>query len=542
MSFIYLYSFVLALCLSHVFIPILIRYSGQWGLVDDPADSARKLHERVIPRSGGIGIVMAAAIAVLFLLPADQTLTSYILASLAIAGFGLLDDIVELKPSQKILGQAVGVLIAMSGGMLFTDLPLLGSSPDWAVHLVTFVFVLAVINGVNFSDGMDGLAAGTALMALVLIFVLAVEAGNVQVAVVSLAIAAAILGFLRFNTHPAAIFMGDAGSQFLGFSLAWLAITVSQEGFTGISPLMPVIILGIPVMDILQVVPVRLYKHLPLPGPDREHFHHQVAKLGFHQNEVVAIIYLLQAILLSCAFVYRYTEDIELLAFYSIFIIVVLGLLLLANASRWTVRPVDAISEPAYVNRSRLFRRLGELHPYTAPILGALITGFFFCFSILSSELTDTQVYLIFWWAVLLLGLYLVNGRQFPLAIGRLASYSATIVLVWGTAVSTVGWPYGTYVDASLAVLAVALLLSIRITRKRYFRLTNGDLLVLLAFAVLSPLLLQELGQASQIVSTVTRLFVLLYACEYVLARGEKSRAQLTLVAVMALAMCLLHL
>ncbi len=110
--------------------------------------------------------------------------------------------------------------------------------------------------------------------------------------------------------------MGDAGSQFLGFSVAWLAITVSQTETSTLTPLMPLLILGIPIMDVLQVICVRIKKKLPLPGPDKEHFHHQIGKLGLPQNGVVAAIYLLQLILLSGAFLMQHDSDATVLGFY----------------------------------------------------------------------------------------------------------------------------------------------------------------------------------------------------------------------------------
>lgn len=528
--------------MSHIFTPFLIRYSARWGLVDDPTGSARKLHKQVIPRSGGLGIVMAAAVAVLFLLPIDQTLSSFVAASLVIAGFGLLDDIVELNPLQKIGGQALGVAIAMAGGMLLTDLPFLGDAPDWVTQLVTFMFVLAVINGVNFSDGMDGLAAGTALMGLVLIFALAVEAGDTRAAVISLAVAAAILGFLRFNTHPAVIFMGDAGSQFLGFSLAWLAITMSQGDSGTVSTLMPVLILGIPVMDILQVVPVRVWKRLPLPGPDKEHFHHQVAKLGFHQNEVVAIIYLLQTILLCSAYVYRSAADIVLLAFYVAFMASVLGVLLFAHLKHWTFRSLEADVGSGYRRRSKLFRYLGELHPYSGTFIAAIVASHLIIFCVLSKDFTAYQVYACVGWAAALLAGFLIWRERWSLGIGRVSSFSASIILVWGVTRSMEVWPHRLYIDASLALLALLLLVAIRTTRRSYFRLTNGDLIVALAFVALGPLLLLELGHVSLVMSMVFRFFVLFYACEYLLARGERTRNQLTAVSITALAISVIHL
>jgi UDP-GlcNAc:undecaprenyl-phosphate GlcNAc-1-phosphate transferase len=159
-----------------------------------------------MPRSGGLGIIIPTAIAILVVLPWDDSVLSFLFGSLVIVGFGLLDDVIELKPIQKLVGQALGVTLAMVGGMIISNVPFIDNAPTWISYALTFVFVMAVINGVNFSDGMDGLAAGTTLMALVVIFLLAVEGSNVQVAIIAASICAALVGFLRFNTHPATIF------------------------------------------------------------------------------------------------------------------------------------------------------------------------------------------------------------------------------------------------------------------------------------------------------------------------------------------------
>ncbi|MEM1152965.1 MAG: MraY family glycosyltransferase [Pseudomonadota bacterium] len=533
-------SFLLSLVLSLLLIPLLIKHSARLNLVDDPVGSARKLHEAPMPRSGGLGIIMAAAVALLIMLPLDESLFSFLLACLVIIGFGLLDDIVELKPVQKLAGQALGIVIAMAGGMVIGEVPLLPDSPDWFCYALTFVFVLGVINGVNFSDGMDGLAAGTTLMALLLIFVLATEANNNQVATIALAVSAALIGFLRFNTHPASIFMGDAGSQFLGFVVAWLAIAVSQAESAPITTLMPLLILGIPVMDILQVVPVRIKKKLPLPGPDREHFHHQIAKLGFYQYEVVAIIYVLQAVLLGSAYVLRYGYDPVIFLLYLAFVATILGLIYYGHSSGWRIR--DPLVHASKDRRNRIFRKLGELHTISGKFYGAAIAVALALAALASNELPSSLVYLALLLATLLLIAKIFTRERFPMAMGRLATYSATIFLVYGMTVSIRSPAYDLLVNGALVLLALLLVVSIRTTRKDYFWLTTQDLLVLFFIVLLAPRVPMELGQDLSTGALIFRTCVLLYACEYVLARGEQARKRLTVASIVALFLMCWHL
>ncbi|MEM6483720.1 MAG: MraY family glycosyltransferase [Pseudomonadota bacterium] len=518
----YLASFMLALGAALVMIPLLIRYSARIGLVDDATGDARKIHTGQMPRSGGLGIVVASALAVLLVLPATTGLLSFLAAALVVIAFGLLDDVVAMKPLQKVAGQSLGVLIAMGGGMVISDVPLLGHAPEWFSYPMTFIFVLAVINGVNFSDGMDGLAAGTTLMSLMLLFVLAVEAGHVEVAAVSLSVSAAVLGFLRFNTHPATIFMGDAGSQFLGFVVAWLAIALSQSDVTPMTTFMPLLILGIPVIDILQVVPVRVYKKLPLPGPDKEHFHHQIAKLGLFPYETVSVVYALQAILLAAAYLMRFLDDIHVLVFFVAFTAIVLGGGLVAHVYGWRVRSVAEVTSRR--RRNRLFRAISVLHPYTGKFFGVAVHLILTASALFSSSLAATVAIIGFVVGLLSLVVYQMDVDRLRAFVPRITSYLACAILVYGLTSSPVIAGFNFALDLGFLALAFFLAVAIRITRRSYFWITPQDLLVLLFIGMLAPQLPINPGQGVEIGDLVFRTVVLLYASEYLLARGHQAQ------------------
>jgi len=529
----FLYSFCLALVLSLVLIPVLIKVSSHLRLVDNPEGNERKLHDAPIPRSGGLAIILSAAIALLLVLPTDESLFSFLISCLVIVGFGLLDDLVELRPISKLGGQALGVGLAMAGGLVISDVPFLNDAPAWFCYLLTFVFVMGVINGVNFSDGMDGLAAGTTLMAMVVIFVIALESNNTQVAAIALAVCAALVGFLRFNTHPAVIFMGDAGSQFLGFTVAWLAITVSQDASSGITTLMPLLILGIPVMDIVQVVPVRIKKKLPLPGPDKEHFHHQIAKLGFYQTEVVATIYVLQFILIGGAYQLRFAHDYVVFGFYALFAGLILGTIYIANVSGWKVRVAQSVQ--AGERRNLFLRRFGHFHPYSGKFYGIAISLLLVAASLASARMSPGLIYIAMAWGVVLLLAQLLSQNYWPMFLGRLASYTATVFCVFGMTMSVENQVFNMAVNYLLSGLAVFLAISVLTTRRDYFWFTPQDLLVLFFIVLLAPQLPLEFGHNIQIGELIFRTFVLLYACEYVLARGDQARKRLTYSAIFSL-------
>jgi UDP-GlcNAc:undecaprenyl-phosphate GlcNAc-1-phosphate transferase len=536
----YLYGFFLALLSSLILLPFLMKYASQLGLVDNPTGSSRKLHKAPMPRSGGLGIIIPTGVAILVVLPWDDSILSFLFSSLIIVGFGLLDDVIELKPTQKLVGQALGVTLAMVGGMTISNVPFIDNSPAWLSYALTFVFVMAVINGVNFSDGMDGLAAGTTLMALVLIFLLAVEGNDIQVAIIAASICAALVGFLRFNTHPATIFMGDAGSQFLGFSVAWLAITVSQTETSTLTRVMPLLILGIPIMDVLQVICVRIKKKLPLPGPDREHFHHQIGKLGLPQAGVVATIYILQLILLLGAFLMQHNSDTEALVFYICYLVVVLGLLYAIHLQGWRIREANGFGG---VNRRNwFFRRASFLHPYSGKFYGLSLAGLLVVFAVMSTEMPKGFIYIALIIATSVLCVRLVARGRWALLIGRVSTYSATTFCVYGMTLSSHPQASFGVFDLMLALLTVALVVSIRTTRKQYFWLTPQDLLVLFFVILLGPSLSLDLGSGVNSGALMFHTILLLYIGEYVLARGPVAQKRITTAALFSLFLLAINL
>lgn len=540
MSSMYFVSFVVALCLSMVFMPLLIKHSARLGLVDDPTEDARKLHGEVMPRSGGLAIVLATAFALLLVLPVDTSLATFLVASLVIIAFGVWDDRASLSPSKKLVGQMLGVAIAMAGGMTVHDVPLLPDTPLWLANGVAFVFVLGVINAVNFSDGMDGLAAGVSLMALVLLFALAAEAGDLQVATIALAVAAGVLGFLRFNTHPARIFMGDAGSQFLGFAIAWLAIVLSQRDTTPITTLMPLLVLGLPVLDLLQVVPLRLSQGRRPWQPDRQNFHHQVADLGLKHDEAVAVIYVLQALLIAGAWSLRYATDSAVIGAYAVFAGSVITGLWLMRRKGWSLRDPQ-VAEPGPYRRNPIFRRLSFLHSYTGYFFGIAITVFLGASALAADLLPRLLVVTGIAWAGLLCAACWYGRDRWSLSLGRLAAYTATPLLVYGLTRSLESEVLNVAVDGLLIAMSLLLMLAIRIARREYFWLTTQDLLVLLFVVILVPQVPVLFDADFTSDSLIFRTCVVLYTCEYVLAHGKLARRRLTLALAGALALLGVH-
>lgn len=524
----YVYSFTVALFLTIALIPLLIRFSEKLQLVDDPG-AERKMHARVMPRSGGIAIIAGVFIPLAFTLALDSYLSSLFIGCAIIVFFGLLDDKVELNYKWKLFGQALAAVVVMSGGIVIYKVPFLGldAAPLWISYPLTFVFLLAVINGVNFSDGLDGLAAGTSLMAMGMIAVLATITGNHSVLIIALTVSGAILGFLRFNTHPARIFMGDAGSQFLGFITVCLAILVTQTDSSALNPFLPVLILGLPIMDILQVVPVRIKKRLPLPGPDKEHFHHQLVKLSLQHHEVVAIIYVLQLVMMIGAYLLRFESDILLLSFYVLYLFVVLGTLLLAHLSGFKVREKSADFSQKD-RRNKYLRKMKWAHVYGGTCVLVLLLIFY----VVSPLLLKDVAFQLSSAAVALALIFIAIGvftRTSSIILARLSCYSASVFLVYLLSTRLSGTVLINYIDGLLFVMVIVLALAIRTTRKEQFRLDTQDLLILLMVVIVPQLPFITLDRLA-VGSIALRLAVLMYSCEFLLAReGQKKYRYLSI-------------
>ncbi len=212
--------FLSAALLSLVLVPPLINLAHRYHFIDAP--DLRKVHTTPIPRIGGLAMVAGTVLPLLVWLPFDNQLVAYLCGVGVIALFGLWDDRANLDYRLKFAGQFIAAAIPVFlGGLVIREIPFgpFNGLPDVIAYPLTIVFLVGITNAVNLTDGLDGLAGGTALLSLIVIALLAYLADGTQLLAITLAVSGAIFGFLRYNTHPASIFMGDTGSQFLGYSL-----------------------------------------------------------------------------------------------------------------------------------------------------------------------------------------------------------------------------------------------------------------------------------------------------------------------------------
>ncbi len=288
------FTFITVLLITPLVRAIALRV----GAVDMP--SGRKVHTKPIPLLGGVGIFVGFLGAMLLTQPLSRQTAGLLIGAAIIVIAGVVDDIFDLKPRTKLAAQIVAAVVVCLFGIRVEAIthPFGGVlNLSWLSIPATVLWIIGVTNAINLIDGLDGLAAGTAVIGAVTMAVVAGMEGRVLIAGFALILAAAVLGFLPYNFSPAKIFMGDSGSMFLGFTLAALAIQGLTKGATFISIFIPVIILGIPIFDTLFAIVRRYKNHRPIFEADKGHLHHRLLNHGLSHRQTVVSIYLLDIFL-----------------------------------------------------------------------------------------------------------------------------------------------------------------------------------------------------------------------------------------------------
>ncbi len=277
----------------------------------------RDVHTTPIPRLGGIAIFLTviAVVAVLMAFSRfgkafdPRLILSILLPSLMIFLLGLYDDLFSVGPWVKFTVQVMAAVAIFLAGFRVIELPLVfgNHSLGFAGSLAATVFwVLLITNAFNLVDGLDGLAAGSALFSTLTVVVISLMNGRVMIGLIGLVLAGAILGFLRFNFNPATIFLGDCGSLFIGFVLSVLALVGAGKSSTVVAVAIPVVSFGLPILETGISVVRRFLSGQPLFAPDRYHIHHKLLERGLTQRQVVVILYGVSALfgLLSALLLY----------------------------------------------------------------------------------------------------------------------------------------------------------------------------------------------------------------------------------------------
>jgi UDP-GlcNAc:undecaprenyl-phosphate GlcNAc-1-phosphate transferase len=297
-------AFLLAALVSILLTPLARALATRLGVLDRPSEE-RKIQKAPVPRLGGLAILVATLTPLAGLYFYRNALSAIVyadgrqVAALLCATFvvvlaGVLDDVRGLSQKYRFGVEVVAALLVYWGGFQINGVyvPLVGHVTLGVLALpVTVLWVVAVINALNFTDGLDGLAAGTAVLAGLTLLIFALSYGNYVAGVFSAAIAGAAFGFLLFNFHPATVYMGDTGSMFLGLALAVASIGSSQKSATMVALLGPALALGLPIGDTVLRVVRRSILGRPWFPADRKHVHHRLLDLGLSQRSATLTLY-----------------------------------------------------------------------------------------------------------------------------------------------------------------------------------------------------------------------------------------------------------
>jgi UDP-GlcNAc:undecaprenyl-phosphate GlcNAc-1-phosphate transferase len=264
------------------------------GAVDAP--DARRLHRRPIPRLGGLAIFLGILVPALAFLDLSSESRGLLLGAAVAIVVGAVDDFRGLSPPVKLGGQLLAAAMPPVFGVWIDrfTFPFLGivELPEWAGIPLSMLFIVAVMNMVNFLDGLDGLAAGVCAIAGTTYAVLALSLGKIDAAILSAIVAGACIGFLRHNFFPARIFMGDSGALCLGFLLAAVSIQGLLKTASTVVLLLPLLVLAVPILDTSFVVARRLKHGHPVYAADRSHLHHRFLDIGFSQRRAAVTMWL----------------------------------------------------------------------------------------------------------------------------------------------------------------------------------------------------------------------------------------------------------
>jgi UDP-GlcNAc:undecaprenyl-phosphate GlcNAc-1-phosphate transferase len=536
----YFSSILLAVFITVSLIPIVIKLAEKYQMVDFP--NPRKVHTRPIPRIGGLAIALGAFIPIIFWSAADDFVRAYLAGAGILVLFGLVDDMKGLEYKAKFTGQALAALaVVFYGGVrihsLGTLLPEAVSLPEWLAALLSIVAVIGVTNAINLADGMDGLAGGISLLCFAFIGYLGYLEGNSAVILMSLALAGAIFGFLRFNTYPASLFMGDTGSQLLGFSAVVLAVKVTQ-GSTPLSPLLPLIILGFPVLDTLTVMVERVREGRSPFSPDKKHFHHRLLRLGLSHAEAVVVIYLIQAVLIVAAILFKYYNDWVLMIIYTAFSTAVISSFVFADKAGFQFQ-----RHPAFDHKFKGgLRMITEKKWVIRAAFGMskIMIPFLFLFSCLVSAKIPGYASVIAVSFILLVAAALFFAKKHLGLCLRIVVYLTIPLVLYFVEVKKAAWispGISALYSLSFGLVAFFALLTVKFSRRtKGFRLTTMDFLVIF-IAMVVPNLPEQSMRNHHLEMLAVEIIVMLFSYEVLITelRGKFNALTASTMAALAI-------
>ena len=512
--------------ITMLLIPPLMRSAQRLQIVDIP--DARKVHVGAIPRIGGIAMVAGAVIPILVWMTPGEEVSSLLWGMAIIFVFGIWDDRNDLDYRIKFFGQTLAVLVVVVfGNVSITSIPLLGGHeiPQYIAYPLTILFLLGITNAINLADGLDGLAGGTTLLSLGVIALLAYVEDDIQLLLISMAILGSILGFLRFNTHPARVFMGDGGSQFLGFSVGVLSLLLTQREGALLSTALPLLILALPILDTTMVMVYRIREGRSPFSADKNHIHHRLLALGLTHYEAVFVIYIAQSLLVLAAYSLRYYSDALILVVFVAFCAGVMAFFRYTTITGWRLCRATVSSSENIVGTTLKWLHVGTEGKIThwAAILAFLLLTLYFTVITLTVSMVsiDLGILAAALCVVQIIWLTLYRNRSFSW-LERGCIYILCAVVGYLSSDTPAMFISNTPLElVFFMVLTMTVVLGFRFSMDRAFKVNTLDFLVIFSvFAV--PNLPGQLLSVTYVGELLAKLIVLFYAIELILTQGKQ--------------------
>jgi UDP-GlcNAc:undecaprenyl-phosphate GlcNAc-1-phosphate transferase len=529
--------FLLAMVVTIAWLPVFGRVAGKWRIVDQPGH--RKVHSVPIPRIGGVAMAIGVTVAAIIVVPLEPPDRYFLVAAGVLTVFGGLDDRFDLDYRLKLLGQMLAAGIVVFAGdtqihaLTLDDRIVL---PAWVSIPLTVVFLVGVTNAINLADGLDGLAGGTTFLCLCALAMLAYSGGQVSCTALAMAFAGAVMGFLRFNTFPASIFMGDAGSQLLGFAVGVISLRATQSGNSLFSAATPILLLALPIMDTLSVMVQRVSEGRSPFSADKNHIHHKLLALGFDHHEAVMVIYAIQADLFLLAYWMRFESDLAIMGVVTGFFLASITLLQVAARRQWRFRtPKEATADSLLTRLISVLRQPQHLPRWSYLAVAVAAWAYATLVTVETARLSmDVRLLLMALLAISIVWFAILRGK--PLStIEKAALYITATVLVYLDSVILHDHSVVTiFTWVALITMAVGTVLRLRLSNDRRFELTPLDLIVLFV-ALVVPSLPGSFGLPDGGALGIAKLVILFYAIEALVSRVEMKVVWLRIAAAMLL-------
>ena len=485
-----------------------------------------------MPRLGGVAIAVGTLVPLFTLLGGQPEISAILLAALLLVAAGVWDDRVELGYQVKFATQIIAAIVVIHwGNTEITRLPLL-----WEDNLpiliglpLTLILLLATTNAINLSDGLDGLAGGMSILALGPIVLMTLESGKPELLLIAVALIGGVAGFLRYNSYPAKLFMGDAGSQFIGLLLGVVIVRLTQNQTTPYCSATPLFLLGLPLLDTAMVMSRRLLQGKSPFKADRQHLHHRLLDAGLDHYEVVMLMYFGQTLLVISAYLLRYQSDaLVLLAYFSFATITALAI---RQAEKIGRTRAAAVPETPVLNVNP-HPREARLGGWLRRLLATLLAAYFVTIAGVTLGTGDQLQ------EVVIVGVLLLTaGLMFEQApwLSRLGVYLCGATCLYLVKITAPFAPWLRQIENGF-YLAVALLvvMGLRYTSEREFDFSPFDFLVILAVLAV-PVVAGPLFMNPLLGTALAELVVVFYASEFVLCT-PRGRVLLPVSCLVALA------